>query len=147
GRAGRVVGPGLGPLLAGARHGVMPPQALAAVRIIAFDITARAELGTGDTDDHNAIDDKRRARHRKALLRRAGAHVPELFARLHIERLHAPIEDGAEELAVVERASAIDDAAADGLDRIGRIARLGLPDLPARLHVDRHRFVVARDVH
>ena len=119
---------------------------LAGLRIPAVDEVAGAEFGAGNAGDHHAVGDQRRDRHRIAGLEVDRVLAPQLLAGLGVERDDIGIERGAEDLAVIDRGAAVDDAAADDARRLRRIFDLGLPDLLAGLGVDRHRGAVGGDV-
>ena len=138
--------PGFVAGLAGSRNRIGAPQMLAGLRIPAVDEVAGAELGAGNTGDHHTVGDQRRDRHRIAGLEIDGILAPQLLAGLRIERDDIGVERGAEDLAVVDRGAAIDDAAAHDARRFRRILNLGFPDLLAGLGVDRHRGAVGGDV-
>ena len=138
--------PGVAAGLVGGRDGVGAPQMLAGFRVPAVDEAAGAELGAGDAGQHDAVGDQRRHRHRIAFLDVGGLLTPDFLAGLGIERDDIGVERGAEDLALVERGAAIDDAAAHDPRRFRRIFDLGLPDLLAGLGVDRHRGRVGGDV-
>src|SRR4029453_9223641 len=129
-----------------ARHRVGPPQALAGLRIPAIDEAAGTELRTGNAGDDNAVRDERRHGHRIAFLDVGRLLTPQLLAGLHVERNDVGVERGAEKLAVVNRAAAVDDAATHDARRLCRVFDLGLPDLFAGFGVNRHRGVVVGDV-
>jgi len=122
------------------------PQMLAGLRVPAVDEAAGAEFRPRDAGQDDAVGDQRRHRHRVALLDVGRLLTPQLLARLGVERDHIGVERGAEQLAIEDRGTAIDDAATDDARRLGRIFDLGLPDLLAGLDVDRHRRAVAGDV-
>ena len=104
--------------------------------------SARAVLGAGDAGDDHAVGDQRRYGHRISGLEVDGVLLPHLLAGFGVERDDIGVERRAEDLAVIERGTAVDDAAADDARHLGRIVDLGLPDLLAGLGVDRHRRAV-----
>ena len=138
--------PGVAAGFAGSGNRVGAPQVLAGLRIPAVDEVARAEFGAGDAGDHYAVGDERSNRHRISGLEVDRVLAPQLLAGLGVERDHIGVERGAEDLTVIDRCAAIDDAAADDTRRLRRIFDLGLPDLLAGLGVYRHRGAVAGDV-
>ena len=132
-----------------AGHGVEPPEMLAGFRIVAFDEAAMAVFRAGHADDHDAVGDQRRARHGIAVLDRRRLRrldVPELLAGLGVQRDDVVVEQRPDDLAVVDRGAAIDDAAADDAQGLGRIFVIDAPELLAGHRVDRNRRVVRRDV-
>ena len=123
-----------------------PPQALARLRIPTIDEPAGPELRAGNARDDNAVRDERRHGHRIAFLDVGRFLTPQLLAGLHVECNDVGVERGAEKLAVVNRTTAVDDAATHDARRLCRVLDLGLPDLFAGLCVNRHRGVVVGDV-
>ena len=138
--------PGVAAGLFGTGDRMGPPQMLAGRRIPSIDEAAGAEFGAGDAGQHHAVGDQRRHRHRVAFLDVGRLLAPELLAGLGVERNDMGIERGAEQLAIMDRDAAIDDAAANDPWRLRRVLDLGLPDLLAGLGVDRHRGAVGGDV-
>ena len=99
-------------------------------RIIAFEETAMAELGAGDADDDDAIDDQRRARHCIPIgdcRGRGRSRVPQLLAGFRIHRNDVIVEQGADDLAFVDGGAAVDDAAAYDAQSLRRILMIGAP--------------------
>src|SRR5262249_49131398 len=125
--------PGIAARLVGAWNRIGPPEMLSGCGLPAVDEAARAVFGPGDAGDNDSIGDQRRHRHRIAFLDVGRLLTPELLARLHVEGDHIGIERGAEELAFVDRATPVDDAAAHNARRLGGILDLALPDLLAGL--------------
>ena len=119
---------------------------LAGFRIPPVDEVAGAELGAGNAGDQHAVGDQGRHRHRISGFEVDRVLAPQLLAGLGIERDHVGVERGAKDLAVIQRAAAVDDAAADDARSFRRILDLRLPDLPPGFGVDRHRGAVGGDV-
>src|SRR5207302_3788647 len=110
-----IVRPAIGASFARTRHSVAPPELLAGFRIKSREIAADAEFRARDADDHHPVRHQRCARHDDAVFGIAAAYIPDFLAGLGVQRLNAPIQHGPDELAVVERTAAIDDAAAGHL--------------------------------
>src|SRR5215472_1964475 len=142
-----MIRPGVSAGLAGPRHGVAPPQPLAVVRIVTFDVAAAAVFGAGHAGDQHAVGDQRCAGHGDAVLGFARFDAPDLLAGLHVEGDDARIERGAEDFALVDRGAAVDDAAADHARRVGRILDRRIPDFLAGERIDGNRLVLAGDVY
>ena len=138
--------PGIAAGLIGTGDRIGAPQMLAGRRIPSVDETAGTELGAGDAGQDDAVRDQRRHRHRIALLDVGRLLSPKLLACRGIERDHVGIERGAEQFAVVDRGTPVDDTAAHDPGRFGRVSDLGLPYLFAGLYVDRHGGGVGRDI-
>ncbi len=117
--------------------------------IVAFDKAAIAELGAGDADNHDALDDQRRTGHRVAVRRHGGIggfRLPDLLAGLGVERDDTIVHQRADDHALVNRRATIDDAAADHAQRVRRIFVLDAPDLLAGDGVDGGGRIVGRHV-
>src|SRR5579864_2071179 len=128
------------------RDGVGSPEVLAGTGIPAVDEEARAVLRPGDASDDHAVGDEGRTGHRVAIFEVDGVLLPDFFAGFGVERHDVRIKRGAEHLAVIERGTAVDDAAAHDARHLGRIIDLRLPDLMPTLGIDRHGGAVRCDV-
>src|SRR5207237_26930 len=138
--------PGVAAGLLGAGYRVGPPQALARLWIPTIDEPAGPELRAGNARDDNAVRDERSHGHRIAFLDVGRFLTPQFLAGLHVECNDVGVERGAEKLAVVNRTTAIDNAATDDARRLCRVLDLGLPDLFAGFGVNSHRSVVVGDI-
>ena len=122
---------------------------LAGFRIVAFEKAAMAVFGAGHADDDNAVGDERRAGHCIAVPdidRLRGLGQPHLLAGLDVQRDDVVVEQRTNELAVVDRRAAIDDAAADHAQGLRRVFMIDPPDLLSGHRVDRDRRGMRRHV-
>src|ERR1700755_2438986 len=119
---------------------------LAGLRIPSVDETTGTELRAGDASQDHPVSNEWRHCHRVAFFYIGRLLAPEFLAGLGIERDDIGIEGGAEQLALVDRGTAIDDAATHDARRLRGVFDLGLPDLFAGFYVDRHRGAVAGDI-
>src|SRR5207244_8937487 len=111
-----------------------------------IDEPAGTELRAGNARDDNAVRDERRHGHRIAFLDVGRFLTPQLLAGLHVKCNDVGVERGAEKLAVVNRTTAVDDAATHDARRLCRVLDLGFPALFPGLSVTRDRGVSVRDL-
>src|SRR5262245_53590160 len=142
-----VARPGFGPLLAGRRNDVVPPQLLTGLRVPAVEVAARTELRPGDAGDYDAVRHERRDRHRIALLVVVGPGLPQLLAGLRVEREDMRVERRTDELALVDRRAAAHLAAADVARDVRLVFDVVSPQPLAGDRIDRERAARGGHVH
>src|SRR5215469_5419940 len=99
----------------------------------AVEEASGAVLGAGDPGDQHAIPDQRRSGHRITIAEIDRLLPPQFLTRCGVERDHIGVKSAAEDLTVVERDTAIVDAATDDARGFQRIIDLRLPDLLSSL--------------
>src|SRR3954447_22774076 len=122
--------PGLGAGLAGLRHHVGAPHALAGFALERVNVAAHPELPAGAPDDDHVLDDQWSDRGALAGPHIAVGLVPDLFAALGIERDDVGGQGGDEDLALRHGDAAVDVAAAQR-----HVERGGGPVLPQEVSV------------
>ena len=128
--------PRLRPGLARRGNGVAAPQLRPGFRIPAVEKSARRGLAARHPRDEHAARHHRRARCVVPLAPLGELLLPQLFARLRVERDHVVVQRDAEQLALVEdRCAPVERGAARPLLEGDRRA----PDLPAGVDVDGER--------
>ena len=139
-----VLGPRLRTRFARRGNRIALPQLPAGLRVPTSEESARGALAAGHSGNHDAVGDNRRTRRVVAVLLVRELLVPDLHARLHVERDEMVVVGDAIELAVVDRRGAAVDETADGsLFEHDRRA----PDLPPGRDVDCERHLAVDDVH
>ena len=123
---------------------VSTPQLLAGLRIPAVEEPARRGFSTRHPGNEHAVGDDGCAGGVVAFLRIGELLIPDLLARLHVEREHVVVDRDAEDLAVVDRRRASSDRGA--LDSRLELHRR-TPELTTGRHIDRERRLAIDDVH
>ena len=131
-----------------AGHRVETPRELARVGVVCGEVAAHAVLAAAIADQHLALHDAWRAGDAVGLGAIDGVHFPALGAGLRIQR-HEPAVDRADvHRALPDGDSAVDRVAAQVAAPVTRHFRVELPQLAARLRIERpHHAPGARRVH
>ena len=96
-----------------AGHRVEAPGATAGHRVVRGEESARRAIAAARADDHFPLGDARRHRDRVVILRVGHARLPHRPCRCGIERVQPSVDDRRDDQPLVDRQTAIDDAAAD----------------------------------
>ena len=134
--------PGLGARLAGRRHRVVPPDALAGLDVVGVEEAANAVLAAARSDDREVLDDERRRRRGEALGVRHDLGVPEDLSAAPVERDQVRVERRHQDLVAGDRDAPIHRAAAGA--QIRRLLVVVAPEDLAGARVEREQPVVAR---
>src|SRR5215207_2418807 len=115
-----------------------PPRTAAGLDVVRIEEAARRAIAATDADDHLALGDARRHRDREVVLRVSHPRFPDWSTCRRIEREQAAIDDWRDDHALVQRDTAIDDAAADLGTHRGLVdLRIPSPLLFAGSRIDR----------
>ena len=124
------------------RDGIKGPQQLAVVGVERLDKAAHAVLAAIGSDQHLAFDHGGRHRLRIALFRIGDLRLPQGLPRLRVERNELGVDRAHEQLAALDRHTAVVVAAAHRDDRTELV--LVVPELLAGHRVDRIHVIERR---